>query len=221
MHYYKFNIADYRADTSHLDLLEHGIYRQLIDWYYLDEAPIPLETTMVMRRLRLESGGLSKLMQVLSDFFVKTEKGYIHKRIDSEIEAYNKQSAHNREAGKLGGRPKKTTMVSEKTQVVTKHNPNITLTNNHKPLDSSKEKITKKKTSYPSIFTPCDTAVSKLENAGLSVISEIAKFRDYCLKENKTYADWQAAFRNWASNAADWKKPVSGSQVRQSNGLIL
>ena len=37
MHYYKFNIADYRKDTGHLSTIEHGIYRQLIDWYYLDE----------------------------------------------------------------------------------------------------------------------------------------------------------------------------------------
>ena len=55
MHYYKFNIADYRKDTGHLSTLEHGIYRQLIDWQYLDEKPIPLETQVVSRRLRLGS----------------------------------------------------------------------------------------------------------------------------------------------------------------------
>ena len=53
MHYYQFNISDYRADTAHLNIIEHGIYRQLIDWYYLDEKPIPKETQVVMRRLCL------------------------------------------------------------------------------------------------------------------------------------------------------------------------
>jgi len=40
LHYYTFNIGDYRRDTGHLSLLEHGIYRQLIDSYYLSEKPI-------------------------------------------------------------------------------------------------------------------------------------------------------------------------------------
>lgn len=43
MHYYQFNIADYRKDTVHLTRIEHSIYRDLIDWYYLEETPIPKE----------------------------------------------------------------------------------------------------------------------------------------------------------------------------------
>ena len=39
MHYYQFNIADYRKDTGFLTYEEHGIYRQLIDQYHLDEKP--------------------------------------------------------------------------------------------------------------------------------------------------------------------------------------
>jgi hypothetical protein len=37
LYYYNFNIGDYRRDTVHLSILEHGIYRQLIDTYYLNE----------------------------------------------------------------------------------------------------------------------------------------------------------------------------------------
>ncbi|MER2164727.1 MAG: DUF1376 domain-containing protein, partial [Psychrobacter alimentarius] len=35
MHYYSFNIADYKKDTAHLKPMEHYIYRSLIDLYYL------------------------------------------------------------------------------------------------------------------------------------------------------------------------------------------
>ena len=73
MHYYQFNIGDYRADTAHLSIIEHGIYRQLIDWYYLDEKPIPKETQVVMRRLRLGSDEQHYLTNVLNDFFVLTD----------------------------------------------------------------------------------------------------------------------------------------------------
>jgi len=37
MHYYQFNIKDYKADTKHLYLIEYGALRILLDYYYLDE----------------------------------------------------------------------------------------------------------------------------------------------------------------------------------------
>jgi uncharacterized protein YdaU (DUF1376 family) len=113
MHYYEFNVADYRADTAHLSLLEHGIYRQLMDWYYLDEKPIPLATQVVMRRLAMGSDGLHNLENVLTDFFHKTEKGYCHKRIEKEIAHYRARVVKNRVNGQLGGRPRKTQVVSD------------------------------------------------------------------------------------------------------------
>ena len=39
MHYYPKNIGDYRRDTMHLSLLEHGVYMTLIDHYILNEEP--------------------------------------------------------------------------------------------------------------------------------------------------------------------------------------
>lgn len=89
MHYYQFNIADYRKDTGHLSMIEHAIYRALIDWYYLDEKPIPLETQSVMRRLRLVSEDEAKALEnVLSDFFERAD-GWRHKRIDQEIKNWH------------------------------------------------------------------------------------------------------------------------------------
>ena len=112
MHYYQFNIADYRKDTTHLSRLEHYIYRDLIDWYYLDEAPIPLETQSVMRRLRLVTQEEAQALEnVLSDFFSK-EDGWRHSRIDQDIVEYHAMLEKNRINGKLGGRPKKTQSVS-------------------------------------------------------------------------------------------------------------
>jgi uncharacterized protein YdaU (DUF1376 family) len=135
MHYYKFNIADYRKDTSHLTTIEHGIYRQLIDWYYLDEKPIPLETQVVSRRLRLGSEmEFSSLQNVLSDFFKQGKTGWVHKRIEVEIKDYHEQAEKNKNNGKLGGRPKKTQSVISGLPDESQNNPNHKpLTNNHKP----------------------------------------------------------------------------------------
>jgi len=136
MHYYKFNIADYRKDTGHLSTIEHGIYRQLIDWYYLDEQPIPLETQVVTRRLRLGSDDLILVQNVLADFFQKTAKGYVHKRIEFDIKEFHLQADKNKANGKRGGRPKKTQSVisglPDESQKKPNHKP---LTINHKPKE--------------------------------------------------------------------------------------
>jgi hypothetical protein len=65
----------------------------------------------------------------------------------------------------------------------------------------------KKATQFPEDFTPCETAVSKLTAAGISVSTEVSKFRDHCHSKGKTFIDWQAGFRTWASNAVEWSKP--------------
>lgn len=140
MHYYKFNIADYRKDTAHLSRLEHSIYRDLIDWYYLDEAPIPEETQTVSRRLRLVTQEeATALNSVLNDFFY-FKNGWHHKRIDMEIAEYNELCKKNKDNGKAGGRPKKTQTVSSGNPDETDSKPNRNP--NHKPVNHKPVNIT-------------------------------------------------------------------------------
>lgn len=108
MHYYSFNIADYKKDTDYLKPIEHYIYRSLIDRYYLDEIPIPKETQPLLRRLKLESEvEIEGLNFVLNEFFTLEDDGYHHSRIDNEIAKYQANAEKNRENGKKGGRPPK------------------------------------------------------------------------------------------------------------------
>jgi uncharacterized protein YdaU (DUF1376 family) len=133
LHYYQFNIGDYRKDTVHLSRLEHSIYRDLIDWYYLDEKPIPKETQSVSRRLRLVSQEeQNALLAVLEDFFICSEDGWKHKRIDQEIQGYHGMCETNRTNGSKGGRPKKNPLGSDSQPT---RNPNQEpITNNQEPI---------------------------------------------------------------------------------------
>ncbi len=168
MHYYKFKIADYRKNTMHLNPLEHYIYRSLIDLYYMDEKPIPKKTQWVIRRLGLGSGwnnmGYEQcekyLKNVLDDYFLDTEDGFLHVKIEEDLKQYKKTSNKNRENGKKGGRPKKliNQQLSEISETQTKPNGNPkkpsgfrvgtqsepTRNPNHKPITNNQEKKEKK-----------------------------------------------------------------------------
>lgn len=144
MHYYSFNIKDYRKDTQHLKPMEHYIYRMLIDLYYMDEKPIPKKTQWVMRRLMLDNPEHEIMLKnVLDDFFYECDEGFRHKRIDCEITKYHGNAQKNRENGKKGGRPRKnnpeiTQSVTDGLPLESQNNLNQEpLTNNHKPSDNS------------------------------------------------------------------------------------
>lgn len=101
MNYYEHHIGDYRKDTSHLSLLEHGIYRQLLDTYYTDERALTLDHAKLMRSHSVRSADEVQAFQnVLADFFVRTEDGYVHKRCEAVIEAYRAKSVKASESAK-------------------------------------------------------------------------------------------------------------------------
>ena len=99
MYFYNFNIGDYRSHTAHLTPTEHYIYRSLIDWYYLNERPMPAnDIDYIARVLMLKTDDERQALQsVLSEFFkVKklkltgdTVECYHHARIDNEIKNYH------------------------------------------------------------------------------------------------------------------------------------
>lgn len=135
MNYYSHHIGDYRRDTAHLSLLEHGVYRQLLDMYYLSEEKIPEETEVVYRRLCARTEDEKTAVNTVLFEFFKRENGWVHTRCEREISAYQGKADRARKNGKLGGRPSKTKVVIsgnlEETEEKANHKP---ITNNHKPL---------------------------------------------------------------------------------------
>ena len=99
MNHYRHHIGDYRKDTAHLSLLEHGIYRQALDLYYLEEQPLPLDLPRLMRLLCVRNADEERsLCAVLADFFTETEEGYVHTRCERELEAIYAKSDKARDS---------------------------------------------------------------------------------------------------------------------------
>ena len=97
MHYFEYNIKDYRADAFQLTLIQHGAYKQLMDQYYLNESPLALDLEGLFYDLLIRGEDEKKaIVFILEKFFDKTESGYVHKRCDSVIEKYKAKSDKNR-----------------------------------------------------------------------------------------------------------------------------
>jgi uncharacterized protein YdaU (DUF1376 family) len=100
MHYYQFNIGDYKSHTEHLTEMEDLTYRRLLDWYYLHESPIPLDELEVARQIRMRSHS-DCIAVVLREYFERTDDGWIHHRANKELAKAGDKSQKASESAKV------------------------------------------------------------------------------------------------------------------------
>jgi uncharacterized protein YdaU (DUF1376 family) len=204
MHYYQFNIGDYKSHTEHLSEMEDLTYRRLLDWYYLHECPIPVDEIEVARQIRMRSHS-DCIAVVLREYFEQTPDGWIHHRADKEL-------------AKAGEKSSKASL-SAKARWDKKANKNIDLAFNANALRTQSEGNATHNTEH----ITQDTKHSRKSNRGTRLSPDFVcpkewidfcftkrpdldfqdtfdQFKDYWCsvpgdKANKT--DWQAAWRNW------------------------
>lgn len=144
MHYYQKNIGDYRADTAHLSLLEHGVYNWLIDTYYLNETPLPSDEKKLMRMALARTEDEQEAVRtVLDEFFVLTDDGWEHTRCDEEIEKFHEKSDKARASvqKRWGDTHKKPQSKNERNTDVIR--PNNERNTNQEPITINQEPLTK------------------------------------------------------------------------------
>lgn len=242
MHYYNFNIGDYRSDTAHLSLLEHGIYRQLLDSYYLSEKPI--ETQSVMRRLSIRTEDEKTAFEnVISDFFELSECGcfYIHGRINAEITKYKEKADIARVNGGKGGRPKKpkktqsvNSGLAKETQGKANQEP---ITNNQEPITNKKNEQKKEGAGVTVPAAPRKT-ISRFVKPSLREASEyfLELGSQVCQDDANNFIDhfdsngwkvggrasmkdWRAAIRKWFGNSRKYSEAKNNeNKSRALNG---
>lgn len=135
MYYYQHHIGDYRKDTAHLTLLEHGIYRQLLDLYYTNEQPLSLDHASNMRLVCVRNADESKAYEnVLKDFFVQLEDGFHHKRCDDEILKFHGKSEKSRDAAHKRWANNANALPTHSERNAREDANQEPRTNNHKPI---------------------------------------------------------------------------------------
>jgi uncharacterized protein YdaU (DUF1376 family) len=137
VHYYAFNVADYRKDAGWLTVTESGIYRWLIDQYFLEEEPIADDMRLLMRKMHLTSDQEEILLSVLNEFFILINNAWHHPRIDNQLADLGVLIEKKRLAGIASGKARRRTGVE---QVLNTIPPCVELPNTQHPIPNTQVK---------------------------------------------------------------------------------
>jgi uncharacterized protein YdaU (DUF1376 family) len=217
VNFYPRHIGDYLKDTSHLSLLEHGVYSRLLDVYYTREAALPDSEAcrLVGARTKEERGAVET---VLNEFFKLVGGVWTHSRCDREIEAYHdKQRKASASANARWSHTERNANASPNA-MRTHTEGNAPNNQNQEPITTIAPKVHRGRGSrLPDDWEPMgdgrEFALS-LGIGGDAFHTEAARFCDYWRAQpgqKGVKTDWPATWRNWCRKAAENVKP-NGAQ---------
>jgi uncharacterized protein YdaU (DUF1376 family) len=101
MHHYPRNPGDYRRDTPHLTLVQHGAYGLLLDFYYSSEKALPDDMNLLCRICGATKAEERKAVDVvIKSFFTLADGAHHHRRCDAEIAKFHGNSKGGKEGMK-------------------------------------------------------------------------------------------------------------------------
>jgi uncharacterized protein YdaU (DUF1376 family) len=227
--YYQHHIGDYRRDTGHLTLLEHGIYRQLLDHYYITEKPLDANA---MRLVCVRTADeCESYARVLADFFIERDGQYFHKRCDHEIDKFKGKASKARTSAKarwnknndldIDANAMRTHSEGNANQLTNK--PNNQSTNQPINKDKTKQKKDHPLADMPEGFNKDiwddfqvirKAKAAPLTKTALKGIAKQAGLAGITLED----ALQECCTRGWQSFRADWiTKPQQGTQSGKFN----
>lgn len=129
--YIQIYIADYLADTSHLNAAQHGAYLLLIFNYWQRGKPLNNANERLTNVARMSNDEWADAKPILSEFFKINGDEWFHTRIERDLLAVNAKSGKAREAGKASAASR-----------ANKRSTNVEQTLNHKDVDTDVDKDT-------------------------------------------------------------------------------
>jgi len=222
MHYYSHHVGDYHRDTAHLSIVEHGVYRLLMDSYYSTERRLPADQAMLCRIVRATSKTERDAVASVARLFFNEQDGLLtHSRIDRELELYQAQREQASNAGKAsaakrnsvtkGQRPfnDRSTTVGIPLEQNGQRNANETPTN-QEPVTSNHKSSTNSKARKAKVEISDEEWMAQLKAdpsyQGINVDAEYSKACEWCRKNNRTPS--RRFFANWLTKAAQ-DKPLA------------
>ena len=234
MHYYTFNIGDYRRDTNHLSLLEHGIYRSLIDTYYMNEGHLCADDAKLMRTHSIRTEDEQQAYKnVITDFFKLKGGIYTHAGCDKTLDKIYEKSQKARESAQ-----KRWAKDANAMRTHSEGNANGMLPINPIPINPSpilspeleaqdspvafKLPTNKFNTQQEEYFVREDfIAEMSLIYPNVDIRAEILKMRGWCLTntaKRKTISGMPKFINTWLTNKQDEGGRNENSKRTSGNG---
>lgn len=207
MHYYTKHIKDYKTDTAHLTLLEHGVYNSLIDLYILSENPLEPNLQKLCRLVHAKTDDEIKAVEnILAEFFIESDDGYRQKKCDQElIRIFGKSESARKSAKQRWGSERNANAM----QTDSERNANGMLPNTQDPLPNNpipNKELTALVTELKGIYPNADMSINKLKDwfsrksFTNTVTRKVVKINlDYLtivLKKTKEYVRWYNSLKS-------------------------
>jgi uncharacterized protein YdaU (DUF1376 family) len=214
VHYYSFNIGDYRRDTSYLSLLEHGVYRQLLDTYYLSESPFPDDEEWLMRtHCARTADEMQALKTVLKDFFLLKDGYWHHKGCEKVIKQYRNKSEKAAASAKARW-DKDANALRTQSEGNANHKP---ITNNHKPIKKIQAPEGVSSEVWDSFLAQRQKARAVVTETVIVAIKNEAAKAGWSLEQALT----EITARGWRGFKAEWVREKEYKNVGDRNRDVL
>ena len=213
--YFPFYPSDYEAKTAHLSLEEDGAYNRLLRLCWMTPGcSIPDEREWIIRRLRITPEAFDTVVSVVIAEFFKRRRGRLYSpRLMEVFEETNRAHKRRVNAGKKGGRPRKSLENNETEESNAK-----ALGKQPEPEpDTDKEPtanaVGKKKSSRAVCQMPDDWVLTKAlgewaVSQGFTpdeVRAEASKFETHHRAKGSRFKAWDLAWKKWIGNAKEYR----------------
>lgn len=207
-------VADYLADTAHLNAAQSGAYLHLI-MHYWQKASLPDDDQALSRIARMTLAEWKRTRALVQPFF---SNGWKHGRIEFELSEAARISAAARKGGEASARSRR-----DRSTVVQRSfndQPNDPPTNGQ-PLQPQSQReepslrsgARKRASTLPDDWDPGPEGREFAKTNGLDAQKtgfEIQRFRDHAKAKGRTQKDWPAAWRNWVTSPYQSRASPSG-----------
>lgn len=214
------------ADTGHLSAQETGAYLMLLMMAWrLPECRLPDSDDKLARWARVDRRTWLRIKPTVMEFWTLTEGFWVQKRLSKERDVVSKRAEVARKNGEQGGRPKSLEINDEPNPAGSPRVPQqkapipIPIPTEHSEVSPLRVRPAKRAKPRTRIEQDTQPDERQLADAGERQVSgeelrtEWRRFRDHHLKEDSTFADWHAAWRNWLDS------PIRARERRHSRSF--
>lgn len=136
--YMQLYVADYLADTLHLDVIESGAYIHLLMNYWQTGKPLPDDDKRLARISKCTDEQWLNVRSTVAEFFQINGGLWTHKRVEKDLNKVRQKSSAAQKAGKASAEARAKKL--EKSNTLNERSTDAQPTLNHTDTDTDTEK---------------------------------------------------------------------------------